>query len=162
MKFRKAAILAIILTFIVTGSALAYTWYNATVNPSAENTLARLINEEHQRVCGRELKIDARLTWVARYKVMDMSYHNYFGHVDMSGKKANRYLGNVGIKYSSWSEILAWNGYPIDNTAKAIYIQFMGSTPHRQAIQSCTYTRYGVGSFRDGARKYFAVEFIRP
>lgn len=161
MRLRKPVFLALILSIFISGVVVAYGWMNATVSSDAESTLSTLILREHDKYCN-PLSRDMRLVWMARFKAMDMGYNNYFGHTDTDGRNASTHLRSMGISYSAWSEILAYNSYPVDSSAKAAFTQFMNSSIHRAMIVSCRFTRFGAGAFRDGTRKYYVVEFMRP
>jgi uncharacterized protein YkwD len=134
---------------------------NATVSSDAESTLSTLVMREHDKYCN-PLSKDMRLVWMARFKAMDMAYNNYFGHTDSDGRKTSSHLSAMGISYHSWSEIIAYNAYPVDISAKAAFTQFMNSSIHREMIVSCNFTKFGTGAFRDGTKKYYVVEFMRP
>jgi uncharacterized protein YkwD len=142
---------------------VALSWGNARSSPTAEGYLASSINREHARVCGTTLASDGRLVSMARYRAVDMLANDYFAHADpWTGRRFWHYLRTVGIGYSASAEILAWNNYPNDLAAAVAYEGFMDSDGHRAAIRSCTYTRYGVGSYKANGKRMFVVLFIRP
>lgn len=143
-------------------------WVVGTPSLSYENVLWDLINDEHQRVCGAFLQGDVTLDSYSRYKAADMGWHNYFAHADESGQNYWQLYPFGGITYSGTnaSEILAYNTYDDALSPGAAYNAFMASSPHRNAIRNCTFTEFGVGSFKqlNGTtfKRYWAVEFIRP
>lgn len=160
---KRAALLALLLTIITTGTVLAFTWQRGTVSLDAQAQLTNAIAAEHRRVCGGSLSVNSQLVWAARYKAQDMGYRGYFGHAYPDGSRTYHFYPRAGIPYSQAAEILAWNTYPDDLSAGVAFSAFMGSTSHRAAIRNCAYTRFGVGTFKVASGKhYYAVEFTRP
>lgn len=156
-----AITLALVLTALLAGTALGATiWRGATVGVTEGYALRDLINAEHHRVCGSYLVNDAQLVWVARWKAQDMGYRGYFAHAALDGSHVWDFYDRVGIPWSKGTgEILAWNSYPDDYAASVAYSQFMASSSHRAAIRNCAFDRFGVGSFKAGTKRLFAVEF---
>lgn len=161
---KRALVTAVLLLVLATGTvSAAIVWRSATSNQGPEATLGNLIDAEHQRVCGRALSSDSRLVWMARYRSTDMVLAGYFGHRNpVTGKRVFDLMAKAGIGYSSAAEILAWNTYSDDESAVFAYSQFMGSSGHRAAIRSCTYTRIGVGDYRVGSKRMYTVLFTEP
>lgn len=144
-------------------AAVDYTWRNATTAGVQQDVLLSLIQAEHARVCPNTLSPEPRITWLARYRSQDMVLNGYFSHVDpATGKRFWNYMQTAGIGYSAAAEILAWNAYPDDLTAATAYRQFMGSSTHRAAIQSCTYTRIGVGTYKAGNKRMYTAILVKP
>jgi uncharacterized protein YkwD len=162
MKFKF--LIGIVLALFISGTAVAaVSWVSGTVNQTAQDQLISLIKAEHDRVCSNSLSHNSQLVWAARYKAQDMVYRGYFSHASPDGKYIRQFYNRAGISWSSSAEILAYNSLPDSSSAKGAFNQFMNSTPHRNVIRSCTYTRFGVGVFKNKAgRKYYAVEFTRP
>jgi len=164
MKLLRSLSLFVLLAVLsVTGiSADTFSWRSATTSDRAEGILRSLIKTEHARVCANTLSGDARLKWMARYRATDMVVRGYFSHTTPEGNKVWDFMPAGGISFQSAAEILAWNSYPDDYAARAAYNQFMGSSGHRAAIQSCDYTRLGVGDYKAGSKRMFVVLFTRP
>lgn len=161
---KRALVAAVLLVALATGTvSAAIVWRSATTNSTAEAVLRYLIAAEHQRVCGSTLANDARLVWMSRYRSTDMVLNGYFAHTNpVTGKRVFDLMAKAGIGYSHAAEIIAWNTYSDDLSPKATYSQFMSSSGHRSAIRSCAYTRFGVGDYKVGTKRMYAVLFIKP
>ena len=161
---RRAIAVAVLLLVLTAGTvSAAIVWRSATTNSGPENILRDLIMVEHQRVCGRSLAGDSRLIWMARYRATDMVLRGYFAHREpLTGKRVFDHMQKAGISFSHAAEIIAWNTYPDDLSAREAFRMFMGSTSHRGAIRSCAYTNIGVGDYKVGAKRMYAVLFIKP
>lgn len=139
-------------------------WTNATTSTTPETTLAGAIVRAHARACGGAvLGHDTRLTWIARYRAIDMLANGYFDHTNpWTHRHSYDYMRRVGIGYHYAAEIIGWNSYPDDLAAGGAFNAFMRSSSHRAAILSCRYTRYGVGDYKAYGHRMFVVLFIRP
>lgn len=154
-------LLTIVLALFLLG-ATGFVWRNATVSVTPEAILRALIVAEHERVCGAGLSGSTPLTWMARYRSMDMLNNGYFAHKNpWTGRTVFNLMTRAGIPYATGSEILVWNTYADDVSASVAYRQFMGSTPHRAAIRACSYVRMGVGAYKVGAKHMYTVVFAR-
>jgi hypothetical protein len=134
--------------------------------PEAESKLASLIKAEHLRVCGTVLTRAAQHTSLDRWRARDMLSRNYFSHTIPGGSYYWDHFRHFGIE--DWvspyaSEILATNTHVSSDSAAGTYAykSFMASAPHRGAIRNCSYNTFGVGAYREGSRRDFAVTFSR-
>lgn len=160
---RRSLIFAVLLLALTAGSVIALTaWRSGTTSRPHEGALRDLIVAEHRRVCGTTLSVDTRLVWLARYRATDMVLNGYFSHTTLTGKKVWSFLATSRVTYQTAAEILAWNSYSDDLSPKEAYRDFMASAGHRSAIRACAYTRIGVGDFKAGGKRMYAVLFIRP
>lgn len=160
-------IFALLLALTVAGAVQAVTaWPTATVSKAATAELRTLIQEEHQRACGRSLTHDPQLRWVARWKAIDMGFRDTLSHRTTDGHEAWDFYDRAGIPHPYGAgEILGVNTYPLETTAQAIFDGWLGSPGHRALIRNCDYDRFGVGAFRTRDTKWYAVEFtnvVRP
>ena len=160
---RRALILAILLALIAAPVLAAGVWRRGTVNEDATTVLRDLIATEHHRACGRDLVHDSQLVWAARWKAQDMGYRGYFAHRDRTGHYTWHWYSRAGVSWRGGAgEIIAWNTYPDAESGEQAFRQFMGSRTHRALIQRCGYERFGVGTFRAGDKRLYAVEFTDP
>jgi hypothetical protein len=134
--------------------------------PAGEGRLADLIRAEHLRVCGTSLTLVVQHQALDRWRARDMLDRNYFGHRIPGGTYYWDHFRRFGIE--DWvspyaSEILATNTYVASDYSGGTraYNDFMDSAPHRGAIRNCTYNTFGVGAYREGSRRDFAVTFSR-
>ena len=134
--------------------------------PAGETRLASLIRAEHVRFCGTSLTLVGQHVALDRWRAKDMLARNYFSHTIPGGTYYWDHFRRFGIE--DWfspnaSEIIATNIHMAsDNDAAAYaYRQFMDSAAHRGAIRNCALNAFGVGAYREGSRRDFAVTFSR-
>ena len=134
--------------------------------PAGETRLASLIRAEHVRFCGTSLTLVGQHVALDRWRAKDMLARNYFSHTIPGGTYYWDHFRRFGIE--DWfspnaSEIIATNIHMAsDNDAAAYaYRQFMDSAAHRGAIRNCALNTFGVGAYREGSRRDFAVTFSR-
>ena len=166
MGLRRASLAALLALTVMLGAGPVQAltaWRNATTNGDYETVLRGLVAKEHLRVCGRSLALDSRLTWTARYRATDMVLNRYYAHRNpWTGRRIWTLLRNAGISWSYGAEIIGWNAYPDYLSPSAVYAGFMGSTSHRAAIRSCTYTIFGTGAYKAGTKRMYVVLFLKP
>lgn len=133
---------------------------------SGEDRLAELIRQEHLRACGHSLVRASQHNRLDRWRADDMLTKGYFSHSIPAGGHYWDYFRRYGIE--DWvapyaSEILATNtGYSSDTAGgTAAYKGFMDSSAHRAAIRNCSYNAFGVGAYRVGSHRVFAVTFSK-
>jgi hypothetical protein len=106
------------------------------------------------------------LRLIAQRHSDDMVIRDYFSHTIPGGSYYWDHFRHFGIE--DWvspyaSEILATNTHISSDSAAGTYAykSFMASAPHRGAIRNCSYNTFGVGAYREGSRRDFAVTFSR-
>jgi uncharacterized protein YkwD len=152
----RTAILALLLAVTLAGATAVSSWQTGTVSASVTKQLRGLIADEHQRACRTSLEHNAQLKWMARWKAMDMGLRNDLSHTPHVWD----FYDQAGIPHRYGAgEILGVNGYPIDETAQAVFAGWLASPGHAGLIRNCDYDRFGVGVFRTKDQKWFAVEF---
>lgn len=134
--------------------------------PSGEARLTDLIQTEHLRVCGTSLTSVVQHRSLDRWRARDMLDRNYFGHRIPGGSYYWDHFRRFGIE--DWvspnaSEILATNTHVASDSGAGTYAYkgFMASAAHRGAIRNCAFNTFGVGAYREGSRRDFAVTFSR-
>lgn len=126
-----------------------------------EQTLFDDINAARLQAGLPPLRLDARVTAVARARSADMAAHNYFSHTNPQGQTAFDLLTQAGIPYSWAGENLARNNYPLSEAATVAFNALMASPPHRENILGADYTAIGVGEATDASGMvYFTMIFI--
>ncbi|HEV8489373.1 MAG TPA: CAP domain-containing protein [Candidatus Limnocylindrales bacterium] len=120
--------------------------------PAAELEMVRLLNAERAKAGLIALRVDARLTSIARARSADMAAKGYFSHTQPDGRKVFDILNSAGITWYAAGEIIAWNNWPTlaDSVIQA-RDAWMGSPSHRSIVMSGTYNYFGIGLALDAA-----------
>lgn len=105
-----------------------------------EETAVKLLNQDRAKRGLAALKIDPRLTQVARAHAQDMVQNGFFDHVNQQGKSPFDRMHDNGISYRTAGENIAQNA-----TVAALETAWMNSPKHRDNILSTSYTHVGVG-----------------
>jgi uncharacterized protein YkwD len=150
---RFAAMIAI--AFVLTSVGLlaaprtTLAWSVNTFNSSSESQLVRLTNQARAAAGLRALKVDSRLTAIARSRSKDMIVRNYFSHTIL-GTNYNVFhlLDTSGYCYRIAGENIGWNNYPDDVATSAIQRQFMDSPDHRANILGKAWDVVGIGAYK--------------
>lgn len=160
----RSAVLAGILTFALAGStATIDDWPGGRWSHDAARELYGLLDTEHFARCGNHLEFNlGRLRAIARWKAADMALHNDLDHTDAAGKRTFELFRAAGGGYQTYGEILGVNTFSLAETVPSIFAGWMDSPGHRAVVISCTWTRVGIGAFRAEAKKWYAVEYIKP
>jgi uncharacterized protein YkwD len=164
---RFAVMLAI--AFILTSAGLlamprtSFAWDNNSFSSAAESTLVTLTNRARAQHGLRALKVDSKLTAIARSRSKDMVVRNYFSHTIL-GTNYNVFhiLDQKGYCYRIAGENIGYNYYPDDSAAAAVQSQFMGSPDHRANILSKAWDVVGIGAYKgpgSPGKKMFTVIF---
>ncbi|MDK2917816.1 MAG: hypothetical protein PWQ37_549 [Candidatus Petromonas sp.] len=121
-----------------------------------EEEMLRLVNAERSKKGLTPLKLDLKLTEVARYKSQDMIDNNYFSHNSPTYGSPFDMMKNFGIKYIYAGENLAGN-----STVKGAHDSLMSSEGHRKNILNTKFTHIGIG-VKEGSRygKIFTQMFV--
>lgn len=103
--------------------------------------VARLVNEHRVRVGCRALAWDEAAARAAQAHSDDMARRGYFSHTSPEGRTMVDRLRAQGASYRLVGENIA-SGQPNAREAVRSWMQSVG---HRQNIETCGYTRHGVG-----------------
>ncbi len=112
-----------------------------------EKKMVELVNEERKRNNLSSLKVDSKLTAVARKKAQDMVTNDYFSHYSPTYGSPFDMLDRFGIEYLHAGENIAAN-----SSVERAHSSLMNSSGHRQNILSNNFTRVGIGI--KNSRKY--------
>lgn len=103
------------------------------------------------------LKLNTKLTVLARDYGQDMINRNFFSHYNPEGQSPFDRMSQYGISYRYAGENLA-----INRSVDAAEQAFMNSPGHRANILNANYTEVGIGVRYDGSQVYVVQEFIKP
>lgn len=158
-------ILAVLLLSIVDvqPTKAADAWPVGTRSASAEADLRARINREHYAACHRYLTVGTKLTAGARWRSRTMATRGWFSHIQPgTTHRLPYFLHRFGVRYRYAGEDIGWNNYPTDESARAVFFQFMGSRLHRALIRDCHFRYIGVGSYRVADRIVWTVWLRQP
>ncbi len=123
-----------------------------------ERLLFDLVNDGRKEAGLPPLRLDSRLTRLARIKSRDMIKHSYFAHQSPAYGHAGDMLRKAGIRFSLVAENIS-SGQP----AKFAMRAFMGSSGHRNHILDPRYTHTGIGIKYHHRRGYLTTQiFLKP
>lgn len=121
-----------------------------------EHLMVELINQARVAEGLQPLTYTPKFNDVARQHSVNMANNNFFGHVDLAGKRGGDRMKNGGVSYSWWGENLAYGQY------SAIYAHeaLMNSLGHRENILRKEFTHIFVGvEFNSKNQPYFTMNF---
>ena len=124
-------------------------WSVNTFSSTSEKQLVSLTNKSRAAAGLKALKVDSKLTAIARSRSKDMIVRDYFSHnIPPSGKNVFSILDSKGYCYSVAGENIGWNNYPDDVATQTIHRQFMESSGHRKNILGKRWDVIGVGAYK--------------
>ncbi|MBA4541459.1 hypothetical protein H1164_00855 [Thermoactinomyces daqus] len=119
-----------------------------------EKQVVDLVNQERAKYGLPALKIDSKLSRMARDKAQDMHDKHYFDHNSPTYGSPFDMMNKYGIQYNSAGENIAM-GQP---TPQEVVKDWMNSKGHRENILNKDFNYIGVGYVKDG--NYWVQEFI--
>jgi uncharacterized protein YkwD len=120
--------------------------------PEAEQEVVRLLNVERANAGLVALRLDPRLSSIARARSADMVAKGYFSHSQPDGRNVFKLLTARSIKWYAAGEIIAWNNWPsMADSASQARDGWMGSSGHRSIVLSGSYNYFGIGLAVDAA-----------
>jgi uncharacterized protein YkwD len=124
-------------------------WSVNSFSSTSEATLVRLTNQARAAAGLRPLKVDSKLTAIARWRSKDMIVRNYFSHTIL-GTSYNVFhvLDQKGYCYRIAGENIGWNNYPDDVATNTVQRQFMNSSGHRANILGKAWDVVGIGAYK--------------
>ena len=150
---RFAAMVA--TAFVITSVGLLATprdtlaWDANSFSSASESLLVKLTNQSRAAAGLRALKVDSKLTSIARWRSKDMIERDYFSHnIPPSGYNVFKVMDQKGYCYKIAGENIGWNNYPDDVATTTIHRQFMNSAGHRANILGKAWDVIGVGAYK--------------
>ena len=124
-------------------------WDVNAFSSTSEAQLVRLTNQARASAGLRALKVDSKLTAIARGRSKDMIVRNYFSHTIL-GTSYNVFhvLDTKGYCYHIAGENIGWNNYPDDVATSTVQRQFMDSSGHRANILGKAWDVIGIGAYK--------------
>jgi uncharacterized protein YkwD len=113
---------------------------------AGESEVVRLLNVERAKAGLVAVRVDSRLTSIARARSADMATKGYFSHVQPDGRSVFDFIAQRGITWYSAGEIIAWNtSATIADSATAARDGWMNSPGHRAIVMSSDFNYIGIG-----------------
>jgi uncharacterized protein YkwD len=129
-------------------------WDVNSFSSTSEAQLVRLTNQARASAGLRALKVDSKLTAIARSRSKDMIVRNYFSHsIPPSGYNVFHVMDTKGYCYKLAGENIGWNNYPDDVATATVQRQFMNSSGHRANILGRAWDVIGVGAYKGATGK---------
>ncbi|MFS1511048.1 CAP domain-containing protein [Chengkuizengella sp. SCS-71B] len=119
-----------------------------------EQQVVDLTNAERAKHNLPALKVDEKLSEVARIKSADMQSNGYFDHTSPTYGSPFDMMRSFGVSYRSAGENIAYG----QRTPQEVVTAWMNSSGHRKNILSSSYTHIGVGYVEQG--NYWTQMFI--
>ena len=109
------------------------------------------------------LRVDPRLSAIARGRSEDMASKGYFSHQQPDGDWAWDLMTAAGIRWFGAGEIIAWNNWgTLADSATSASRQWHDSSAHYALLTSANYNYFGVGLAVDGhGKKLWTVVFMK-
>ena len=130
----------------------------------AETEVVRLLNQQRAAVGLVPVRVDSRLTQVARARSYDMATKHYFDHRQPDGRYVWDLLDAARIRWYEVGENIAWNTWgTLRDSATGAASQWRNSAPHYAISVDRDFNYIGVGLAVDRAtgRKYWTAVFMK-
>ncbi|OPJ59683.1 CAP domain-containing protein [Clostridium chromiireducens] len=129
--------------------------YSISVQASAEQKILELMNAKRTEAGLQPLTMDNTLVQVARYKSNDMIQNNFFDHTNPDGTKWTNWLQDIGYKYTTTGENIAYNtSDPVE-----LFNQWWNSPGHRANMMNSSYNKVGIGVIFGNGKYMGSQEF---
>ncbi len=122
----------------------------AEVGTFAKEVFA-IVNQERAKAGLQALKLDSRLSSMAKDKAVDMAKNNYFDHTSPTYGSPFDMMKKYGISYNYAGENIAMG----QRNAQEVMKDWMNSPGHRKNILSANFDTIGIGYYNG----YWVQEF---
>jgi uncharacterized protein YkwD len=135
-------------------------WDANAFSSASESKLVSLTNQARAAAGLKSLKVDSKLTAIARWRSKDMIQRDYFSHtIKGEGYNVFHVLDQKGYCYHLAGENIGWNNYPDDVATSTVQRQFMDSPGHRANILGKAWDVIGIGAYKgaDGKKMWTVI-----
>jgi uncharacterized protein YkwD len=131
--------------------------------PAAEASLVEMINADRAAIGLPALRLDARLTAVARERSTFMAATRTLSHTQADGRTMIDLIKANGIRWYAAGETIGWNNYPsLRDSTRAVNLGWLSSPEHAAIIRSTAYNYFGVSlAVTADGDCYWTAIFIR-
>jgi uncharacterized protein YkwD len=153
----------VVLASLVLAGLVPVTHAAGLTLSQGENYQVQLLNKQRAALGLVPVRVDSRLTAIARARSNDMAQKDYFGHQQPDGRWAWDLISAAGITWYGAGEILAWNhgsadlGPSAENAAQ----QWRNSPTHYAVIKDANFNYVGVGVALDGVKAIWTAVFMK-
>lgn len=129
----------------------------------AEGALVSAMNRDRVGAGLVPVRVDRRLSAIARARSMDMATKGYFDHTQPDGRQVFDIMSSGGITWYGAGEILAWNTWPdLGDSALAANQGWLDSPDHRAVLLSTDDNYVGVGlALAPDGKRLWTVVFMK-
>jgi len=130
---------------------------------TAEASLVAQVNADRAAVGLAALRVDPRLSAVARERSGSMAASGQLSHVQPDGRTAVDLIHAAGIAWYAVGETIGWNNYPgLASSLNVVNTGWLSSPEHAAIIRSTDYNYLGVGlAVTARGDRYWTVIFLR-
>src|SRR5919107_3033349 len=163
MRLLLRRLAPVVLASLVLAGFVPVTHAAGLTLSQAESYEVQLLNKQRAALGLVPVRVDSRLTAIARARSYDMAKKDYFGHRQPDGKWAWDLMTAAGITWYGAGEILAWNhgsadlGPSAENAAQ----QWRNSPGHYAVIKDANFNYVGVGVALDGEKAIWTAIFMK-
>ncbi len=131
--------------------------------PAAEASLVTMINADRAAAGLRALRLDARLTAVARERSTFMAATGRLSHTQSDGRTMIDLIKARGIRWYAAGETIGWNNYPsLRDSTRVVNQGWLSSPEHAAIIRSTAYNYFGVSlAVTASGDRYWTAIFLR-
>lgn len=136
----------------------------ADLSPSAaEAALVGMINADRAAAGLRPLRLDPRLSAIARERSASMAAAGELSHVQADGRTMVDLITAGDIAWYAAGETIGWNDYPgLADSTRVVNQGWMDSPEHTAIIRSTDYNYFGLGLGTSAAGdRYWTALFLR-
>ena len=157
------ALIGILLIGLVPAATASEIDTSSAAMRAAENEALTLTNARRTARGLVKLRLDSRLSELARDRAAYMANTGRFSHTQANGSDVFDMIQAQGITWYAAAEIIAWNtAGPLDYSAEFAVQGWMGSPGHRAIVLSDDYNYVGFGlAIADDGTRYWAGVYLR-
>jgi len=140
------ALIIVLLIGVVPAATAAEIDTSTAAMRAAEIHALDLTNAQRTRRGLVKLRLDARLSELARDRAQYMAQSGQFSHTQSNGTDVFDMIDSANITWYAAGEIIAWNtAGPLDYSAEFAVDGWMGSPSHKAIVLSSLYNYVGFG-----------------
>ena len=130
---------------------------------TAEASLVAKVNADRAAVGLAALRVDSRLSAIARERSGAMAAAGQLSHVQPDGRTAVDLVRAAGITWYDVGETIGWNNYPgLASSLNVVNTGWLSSAEHVAIIRSTDYNYFGIGlAVTARGDRYWTVIFLR-
>jgi len=159
------ALIIVLLIGVVPAATAAEIDTSTAAMRAAEIHALDLTNAQRTRRGLVKLRLDARLSELARDRAQYMAQSGQFSHTQSNGTDVFDMIDSANITWYAAGEIIAWNtAGPLDYSAEFAVDGWMGSPSHKAIVLSSlyNYVGFGLAIAPDGTRYWAGVYLKGP